>query len=430
MRRLATLLLIVFTGASVASAETQQRAMPPDREIRELAARDPVLQRDLDAFTAARTRENFGVNFRPHRMVCDASGDEVHCDARVVTDGRGNPDVTPKVVSGTTPVQLLRAYNLSGLAVGTPIIAIVDAYDNPNIANDLQVYSATMGIPGLPMCSGTIANSATPCFKKVNQRGSSSPPSRNQGWGLEIAHDVEAAHAVCQNCSILLVEASSASYSNLMAAVDMAVGLGATVVSNSYGSNEFSGETSYDSHFNRPGIAFTVSSGDNGYGVEYPAASRYVTAVGGTSLYFNPDGSYNSEAAWGGAGSGCSSYESKPSWQTDSNCARRTVADISAVADPNTGAAVYDSYGYGGQKGWFVIGGTSLAAPVIAAVYALGGAIPAGAAANSLPYASPSSLHDITVGSNGSCGGIYLCTSLSGFDGPTGLGTPNGVGAF
>jgi len=263
----------------------------------------------------------------------------------------------------------------------------------------------------------------------VNQSGLTSYPQQNSGWSLEIALDVEAAHAMCQNCGILLVEANSASYTNLMSAVDRAVLLGAIVVSNSYGSSEFSGETTYDSHFNHPGVAFTVSSGDAGYGTEYPAASRYVTAVGGTSLFLNGDGSYNHETAWSGAGSGCSSYESKPTWQTDTGCAKRSVADVSAVADPNTGAAVYDTVRYGGQSGWFQVGGTSLAAPVVAAIYALSGNVPAGQTESSLPYGSPINLNDVLTGNNGTCGS-YLCVARVGYDGPTGLGSPKGTGAF
>jgi subtilase family serine protease len=172
-----------------------------------------------------------------------------------------------------------------------------------------------------------------------------------------------------------------------------------------------------------------VSSGDAGYGAEFPAASRYVTAVGGTHLVRDSSTRGWSETAWSGAGSGCSLYEPKPSWQHDAGCARRTVADVSAVADPNTGVAVYDSFRYQGASGWLVFGGTSVAAPVVASVYADAGN--AGATLyGSYPYSQTSSLNDVTAGSNGSCGGSYLCTSGIGFDGPTGLGTPSGLGAF
>ncbi len=263
----------------------------------------------------------------------------------------------------------------------------------------------------------------------MNQSGGTSYPRANSGWALEIALDVETAHGICPACKILLVEASSASMSNLGAAENEAIALGATVVSNSWGGGEYSSETTDDSrYFNHPGVAITVSSGDGGYGVEYPAASRYVTAVGGTTLNLNGT-SWASETTWSGAGSGCSSYEPKPAWQTDTGCSRRTVADVSADADPNTGAAVYDGTAYSGQSGWFQVGGTSLAAPLVAAVYALTGTA-SSVNAGSTPYAHAGSLHDVTSGSNGSCGGSYLCTAKPGYDGPTGLGTPNGLTAF
>ncbi|MBI3380354.1 S53 family peptidase [Candidatus Gottesmanbacteria bacterium] len=364
-----------------------------------------------------------------HRPVCPgpASPGDTRCHARVITDQNGNPKVTTLPV-GYGPKQFLGAYNLSGQAGGNPIVAIVDAYDHPNILNDLNKYSSTFGISSLPACLGPIATSSGACFQKVDQSGGTSFPTVNSGWALEIALDVEASHAVCQNCKILLVEANSNSYSNLMTAVDRARALGATAISNSYGSGEFSGETSFDSHFNFPGLAITFSSGDGGYGPEYPAASQYVTAVGGTSLQLNGDNSWKSETTWSGAGSGCSSFEGKPGWQHDSSCSNRTIADVSADADPNTGAAVYDSVRYQGRQGWFKVGGTSLSSPIVAAVYALSGNT--AGAANSIPYSNPASLHDITSGSNGSCGGNYLCTAVSGYDGPTGLGTPNGIGAF
>ena len=176
-------------------------------------------------------------------------------------------------------------------------------------------------------------------------------------------------------------------------------------------------------------MPLTFSSGDGGYGVEYPAASQYVTAVGGTTLTLGSGNSYQSESAWADAGSGCSSYEPKPSWQLDSGCSHRTVADVSADADPNTGAAVYDSVAYSGQSGWFQVGGTSLASPLVAAVYALAGNTSSDNY-GATPYAHTAQLHDVIGGSNGSCSPAYLCTAVSGFDGPTGLGTPSGIAAF
>jgi subtilase family serine protease len=358
---------------------------------------------------------------------------EVHgytrCHARVVVDSKGNPLVTTSP-NGYGPAQFRGAYGLSGTASSSsiPIIAIVDAYDQPYILSDLNTYSSTFGVPGLPACSPT---SPPPCFKKVDQNGGTSYPQVNSGWALEISLDVEIAHAICQNCSILLVEAYSSSYSDLMAAVDRARLMGATVISNSYGSSEFSSESAYDSHFSYTGIAITFSSGDSGYGTSYPAASPYVTAVGGTTLNISGT-SYISESAWSGAGSGCSAYETKPSWQTDTGCSKRTIADVSADADPNTGAAVYDSVRYQGLKGWFKVGGTSLSSPIIASTYALAGGVSAGTWGNSIPYSLGiylTNLRDITSGSNGTCG-TYLCTAVKYYDGPTGLGTPYGTGAF
>ena len=233
--------------------------------------------------------------------------------------------------------------------------------------------------------------------------------------------------AACPNCKILLVEASSASLANLAAAVDTAARLGATQISNSYGGNETSNETSMESHFNHPGVAITVSSGDSGFGVEFPAASQFVTAVGGTTLQRAPGTSRGwTETAWSGAGSGCSAFVPKPSWQTDTGCANRTVADVSAVADPNTGVAVYDSFKVGG---WLVFGGTSVSSPLVASVFALAGNA-AGTVSQSYPYSHASSMHDVTSGSNGVCGGSYLCTAGAGYDGPTGLGTPNAETGF
>jgi subtilase family serine protease len=380
----------------------------------------------------AKSEQVVSEHAQAHAPVCAKENNgEARCHARVVVDAKGAPAVT-SLPAGFGPNAFHAAYGSVTTASTKQIIAIVDAYDHPYILSDLNFYSTTYGIPTMTACVGPVASSVTPCFQKVNQNGAASPlPQVNAGWALEIALDVEAAHAMCQNCSILLVEATSNSYANLMAAVDRAVLLGANVVSNSYGSGEFSGETAYDFHFNKTGVAFTVSSGDAGYGAEYPAASQYVTAVGGTSLKLNTDGTYQSETAWSGAGSGCSAYESKPTWQFDPDCAKRSVADVSAVADPNTGAAVYDSVRYQGKKGWFKVGGTSLSSPLIAGVYALAGSVPTGVYGNSLPYAAAATyLHDILFGSNGSCSGSYLCTAGVGYDGPTGLGTPNGAGAF
>ena len=215
--------------------------------------------------------------------------------------------------------------------------------------------------------------------------------------------------------------------------MNTAVAQGAVAVSNSYGGSESSGETSTDnSYYKHAGVAIVASSGDSGYGVEYPAASPYVTAVGGTNLTRASNARGWTESVWStsaseGAGSGCSAYEAKPSFQTDTGCTRRTVADVSADADPATGVAVYDSYGSGG---WTVFGGTSVASPIIGAMYALANSPAPTAYPNSYPYADPGGLYDVTTGHTATCSPAYLCTAGAGYDGPTGLGTPNGAAAF
>jgi subtilase family serine protease len=379
----------------------------------------------------------------PHAPVCaDRSDGTFSCAAHVIVDGHGKPAFVPQPKRGAQakapygPAQFLGAYNLTGRAnSGPPIIAIVDAFDHPTISEDLAVYSNQYGLPPLPDCPRRgITSSAVPCFQKVDQKGGQHYPKPNSGWALEIDLDVQIAHAICQNCSILLVEADDNSYANMMAAENFAVTSGAAVVSNSWSSGEFSAETFLDPYFAYQGVAVLFASGDSGYGPQYPAASQYATAVGGTTLLLNPDNSYKSEAAWVGAGSGCSLYEAKPPWQPDTGCPNRTIADVAAVADPATGAAVYSSQ-FRSTPGWFQVGGTSLATPLVAAIYALSGNLPPNVWGSELPYMNPLSLHDVTSGSNGSCGALldttyYLCHGVTGYDGPTGLGTPNGTGAF
>jgi subtilase family serine protease len=342
------------------------------------------------------------------------------CHSHVTTDRNGNPRAAG-APSGYGPGQFRTAYNLPASASKVQTIGIVDAFDDPNIESDLDVYSTQYGLPACTTGNG--------CFRKVDQMGGTNYPRKDAGWALEISLDVEIAHALCPNCKILLVEAKTNSFANLITAEDYAK-THADIVSNSWGGSEFSSETTsaYDGHFNSPGQPITFSSGDSGYGVEYPAASQYVTAVGGTTLTLNANNTRKSETVWSGAGSGCSAYEPKPSWQKDTGCIRRTVTDVSADADPNTGAAVYDSVRYQGFSGWFQVGGTSLSSPIIAAVYALAGNA-ASTIDASYPYSHLSGLFDVTSGKNGNCGS-YLCTGVSGYDGPTGNGTPNGTSAF
>lgn len=379
------------------------------------------------------------------RHVCGRPGaGAAACDALVVTDSSGKalnakPTGT-SAVAGYHPSDLQSAYALpSSTAGGGQTVAIVDAYNDPHATSDLATYRANFGLPpagGCSVTSGKVVSAGGPCFVQVNQSGTTGAlPENNGGWSQEISLDLDMVSAICPNCNIVLVEASSPSLTNLGSAENEAAKLGATEISNSYGGSESSSDTSYDTDYYRhPGVAIAASSGDSGYGVEYPAASQYVTAVGGTTL--NPSASTTrgwSETAWSGAGSGCSAYDPQPSWQSANPiiprvCARRAEADVSADADPNTGVSVYDSYSYQGSSGWLVFGGTSVAAPITASVYALAGNA-ASVTFGSYPYSHTASLNDVTSGSNGSCGSA-LCTAGSGWDGPTGLGTPNGTGGF
>ncbi|MFI2207467.1 peptidase S8 [Streptomyces sp. NPDC020192] len=356
------------------------------------------------------------------------------------TSGRMSPFTTgsPTTV-GHTPSDLRSAYKLGGTSGSGRTVAIVDAMDDPTAEADLAAYRSAYGLPSCTTANG--------CFRKVNQNGQASPlPSGDYGWAEEISLDLDMVSAACPGCHILLVEAKSANVPDLMRAEDTAATTpGVVSVSNSWGGSEDNTVTSLDSHFKHPGVAITASSGDSGYGVSWPASSPYVTAVGGTSLSKASNARGWTETAWSGAGSGCSAYEAKPSWQHDSGCAKRTVADVAAVADPNTGVAVYDTYNScggallcdtelqlglaQGADGWVEVGGTSVASPIIASVYALAGNT-SQVVDGSYPYSHTSALNDVTSGSNGSCGGTYLCTARPGYDGPTGLGTPNGTGAF
>ncbi|MEA3049280.1 MAG: hypothetical protein QOG84_1116 [Sphingomonadales bacterium] len=358
-----------------------------------------------------------------HKAVC-AHGNPngtARCHAHVVTDARGEEmdgQLSPNVVpSGYGPNDLRSAYNIT--ANGTTTIAIVDAYGYPNAESDLATYRAQYGLPACTTANG--------CFKKVNQNGvQGSYPATDTGWSQEQALDVDMASAMCSGCKIVLVQATTASYANLAQAVRTAAAMpGVTVISNSYGGSE-AGTTSYEASYNQPGKAVTVSTGDSGYGVQFPASSPHVIAVGGTHLVRASNARGWSETAWSSGGSGCSTVYAKPSFQSDPLCTARMEADVSAVGDPNTGVAVYGPTSRT-RSGWLVFGGTSVSAPLIGGIYGVTGHTPTGAASI---YANTASLNDVTSGTNGSCGGTYFCTAGVGYDGPTGNGTPNGTGAF
>ena len=381
---------------------------------------------------------------RPEREVCSGPVADgfARCHAHVIVDAQGLAAAS-STPPGYGPAQFHGAYALPTAppaSAPAQTIAIVDAYNDPSARSDLTTYDKTFGIRDLPTCSATVTAG---CFEKVNQSGSTSPlPSSNSGWALEIALDVETAHEICQTCKVVLVEASSSSGANLDAAEETAARLGATEISNSWGTeSEYSGETAENVHFEHPGIAITVASGDRGYEhFGFPAASRDVIDAGGTTLSVSQSSSgyaWAGEETWSGSGSGCSLYFSGQSWQEAAagfsltGCgSSRGVADVAADANPSTGAAVYDSTKYQGRSGWFQVGGTSLASPLIAGVYALAGNAASVTFPASLPYAHATALHDITNGAGtGSCA-TTACKPGPGYDGPTGLGSPDGTSAF
>jgi subtilase family serine protease len=306
-----------------------------------------------------------------------------------------NPQTPASLVPGLHPQDLQAAYGLGGGSSAT--VAIVDAYDDPAAESDLGVYRSTFG---LSPCT-----SANGCLRKVDEHGGTAYPQPNASWSQEISLDLDMISAVCPTCNILLVEANSASIDDLGAAVDTAVAQGAHVISNSYYAEEWTAETGEDVHFNHPGVAMTASSGDQDW-PSYPAASPYVTAVGGTTL--TGSGSSWSETGWSYSGHGCSAYEARPSWQAAmlTGCTARSALDVAAVADPQHGVAMFDTQ----AGGWLVAGGTSAGAPIVAAAFALAG----NNVTTPYIYAHARLLHQI-----GGNYGEY-----------TGLGSPDGTGAF
>ena len=343
-------------------------------------------------------------------------------------------------VSGYGPADFRSAYGLPSGTQGTGLtVAVVDAYDLPSAESGLAIYRSHFGLPACTSANG--------CFRKVDQNGGKQYPVADAGWGGEIALDIDMVSAICPYCHILLVEANTAYINDLGTAVNTAVSLGAMAVSNSYGGPELV-NYGYNAYYDHPGVAITAASGDCGYNcapqgtggfyaeVGFPASSPDVVTVGGTKLSRASNARGWTESAWGnvsagiGAGSGCSQVEAKPSWQHDTGCAHRTVADVSAVSDPDTGVAVYDS-SYGA---WAVYGGTSAASPIIAAIFALAGSPGVGTYPASYLYGDPGDLNDVVGGNNlvtaQTCSIAYLCNGVAGYDGPTGLGTPRGLGAF
>jgi subtilase family serine protease len=350
------------------------------------------------------------------RRACAESTDPdvARCFALVRTDKVG-PDV-----SGYGPPDLQAAYNLPSSTQGAgQTIGIVDAFDDPNVEADLAVYRSNFG---LPECS-----TANGCFQKVNQLGQTGPyPAPNGGWATEISLDVDMVSAGCPNCHIILVEADDNHFKNLGTAVDRAVTMGANAVSNSYGGPGQHPGRFNAKYYDHPGTIILASAGDGGYTPAIPAAYPTVVAVGGTSLRKVSSGRGWTETVWRGTGSGCAIHQAKPAWQKDAGCKHRLMNDVAAVADPATGVAFYDTYQ---THGWGVVGGTSVASPLLGGVYGLAGNTSTLNSAESL-YATKASLYDVVTGSDGTCTPAYFCTARVGNDGPTGNGTPNGVSAF
>ncbi len=332
--------------------------------------------------------------------------------------GTGQPNTDVTGPAGYAPHDLRHAYLLPRLGGRHHTVGIVDAYDNPRAEADLAVYRARFN---LPPCTR-----ANRCLHILNQRGAAHPQAQTDvGWGVEIALDLDMVSATCPHCHILLIEADSQNVADLAHAVDTAVRHGADVVTNSYGLDEYNGVLAFAKHYLHAGVPVLAATGDFGFGAaSFPSVLSSVVAVGGTSLTRTSTGWH--ERAWADGGSACSAYVPKPSWQRDSHCSMRVTADVSAVADPATGPAFYDTFGLGAGRGWMVGGGTSASSPLIAGMIALAGDTTQASTPRFL-YRHRGGFQDVVGGSNGFCGNDYLCTALPGYDAPTGLGTPRGL---
>ena len=404
--------------------------------------------------TAARTTQTAGKTLPAgERQVCPTpTSPGVMACLSVIKSGTRAPFhadlVNPFAYS---PVNLQQAYNLVAASKGRGkgmTVAIVDGGDDPDAAGNLAAYRKEWGLPACNTATGA------GCVVKVNQNGKASPlpiADPTGSWEVEESLDLDMVSAICPNCRILLVEAGfdtadipeqyNPGITQFSAAENSAVALGAKFVSNSWGGPESFADQAYNGAFRHPGVAITVAAGDAGYGVSYPASTQFVTSVGGTSLVPASGTSRGwTESAWSGTGSGCSAIQAKPAWQavddtSPDGCLTRTDNDVSAVADPNTGVWIYDTYPYLGQTlDWESVGGTSAASPIIAAVYALAGTPKPGTYPASHLYQTGHAAHlySATGGTNGWCETFraYLCHGEPGYDAPTGLGTPDGIAAF
>ena len=348
-----------------------------------------------------------------HAHVCDnAAPGAVTCHARVVLRDDGLPNTTVSTPTGLNPLTIKSVYGFPtavDAGAGTTI-AIVDAHDDPSVERDLGVFDSQFGLPACTTNNG--------CFRKVDQNGRTHFPGKDAGWALEISLDVEWAHAIAPGAKILLVEANSTSLKDLLTAEDFAKAH-ANYVSNSWGTTEFTGETTYDRHFVQAGVSVFASSGDNGLPAQYPSASPAVVSVGGTSLQFSSPSVLSNETGWSFSGGGCSAYEPVSAAQqafaqyaTVGCGGKRATPDVALDADPASGVAVYDSNTYQTRSGWFTLGGTSAATPMWAARAAVAGTI---VDANYV-YGTSISYRDITSGNNGA-------PCLVGYDLVTGRGS-------
>ncbi len=348
-----------------------------------------------------------------------------HVPGKIYLPIHYKPNVSNLQPSGLRPKQVKTAYGINQITSRGEgqVIAIVDAYDHPNIEQDLAIFSQAFGLRPCTTANG--------CFTKIYADGTQ--PQMNENWAGEIALDVEWAHAIAPRANIILVEAKDDNPASLYNAIQVAVQHGANVISLSWGAPEFSIETSFDEYLNVPGVIIVASSGDSGAGVNYPAASPYVIAVGGTSLTIDSTGNYVGEIAWLGSGGGISAYETAPVYQSNFPIPNnpnkmRGVPDVAYHSDPYTGYSVYSSIGNAhANAGWQVVGGTSAAAPQWAAYIAIANST-VGKITNIGSQLYQAAIknydinyHDITNGTNGSCG--YYCTAQPGYDYVTGIGS-------
>jgi subtilase family serine protease len=323
--------------------------------------------------------------------------------------------------TGYGPAQLRTAYSVTGTAAGHPLVALAEAFGDSHALSDLTTYRARYGLAPMTACAAA-GPASGPCFEQVTAKGSSTGlPPNNLGWDQEQSLDLDMVSAACPSCSIVVVETPSTTDGALAGAVDEAVSLGAVVVSNSYNGPE---DAAWAPDYAHAGVAVVASSGDDGYQSipQSPADYPSVVATGGSTL---TSVTPRVESAWSGAGSYCAAHFAKPAWQVGvaKPCRTRAVSDLAVDANPGTGVAVYDT-------GWEVLGGTSVASPFVAGLIAdAGNWASFGTTGAAYLYAHAAGLHDITGGSNGSCAGA-LCHAGPGWDGPTGLGSPDGLGAL